>query len=261
MLASKIPIVTHEQTRSAGMANKMISVLASKVALSYEDSAKEFAPQKLVVTGNPVRHKIFRSDFPRPEWFSPRLSKPLLLIMGGNQGSQAINNAISKSLDSLLADWTIVHQCGKKTSQHNSLEHLEHKKENLEEEKKSRYFVREWITEEELSWFYRNAFGAISRAGANTVLELALVALPAIFIPLPFSHRDEQRLNAKWLVKEGGAILLEQDELAHSGFDDALFHLQESNQMMRQNLRKLSLEKHAAKKLYDLLVEVLNVPN
>lgn len=254
----KIPIVTHEQTRVSGMANKIIAFFAKKVAISYEETTSDFLAKKVILTGNPVRKQVLNTQAQRPEWMPPRLNTPLLLVMGGNQGSKVINKAIARSLDSLLSEWTVVHQCGKKTNENNSLEILEKKRTNLDDEKQNRYFIREWITEDDLAWMYQNAFGAVSRSGANTVQELAMVCLPAVLIPLPFSYKNEQLISAQWLVKEGGAILLEQAALEISGFDKALAHLQQSHRMMKQNLKRLSLERHADKKLYDLLLEVVN---
>ena len=131
----KIPVITHEQTRASGMANRVIAVFAKKVAISYEESRGDFPQHKGVLTGNPVRKKVLASQPERPEWFLPRVTKPILLIMGGNQGSKALNQAVAQSLDTILSEWTLVHQCGKGTSERNTFEWLRNKRENLEEEK------------------------------------------------------------------------------------------------------------------------------
>lgn len=252
----KIPVITHEQTRSAGMANQIIARFATKVALSYESSSKNFPLTKIVFTGNPVRENIIKSNSQRPDWLPLRLSKPLLLVMGGNQGSKIINQTIANSLEKLLFEWVVVHQCGRNTSDDNYFEQLSKKKENVDEYLRNNYFIKEWILENDLAWIYKNAFGAVSRSGANTVQELALAGLPAIFIPLPFAYNDEQFLNAQWLVKEGGAVLLDQSKLSESYLFEALDQLKQFNDMMRNNLKRLNIEKNADKKLYNLVMEV-----
>ena len=254
----KIPIVTHEQTRIFGMANQIIAKFATKVAISYETSAKEFPLGKVMLTGNPVRAKVLDLKATRPEWLPARLTKSLLLVMGGNQGSQIINQTLADSLKFLLADWVIVHQCGKATQENDYFAQLSHARENIDESLRNNYIIREWISESELAWLYKNAFGAISRAGANTVQELALVGLPSIFIPLPFAYKNEQFINAQWLVQEGGAVLLGQEKLSPNSLRDALVQLKQFNEMMRKNLKRLKIEKKADKKLYDLLVGVVN---
>jgi UDP-N-acetylglucosamine--N-acetylmuramyl-(pentapeptide) pyrophosphoryl-undecaprenol N-acetylglucosamine transferase len=250
----RIPIVTHEQTLATGFANMVIAFFARKVAVSFAETAKEFPAHKVVVTGNPLREGVFLSRHQKPEWLPREIENPILLIMGGNQGSQALNELVLKVLPELVQHWTVVHQCGKPTSERHYKNVLETAKTHLPEKEQSSYFVHEWIDDEDLFWLYRNSFGALSRAGANSTQEIAVAGLPSILVPLPSAHKDEQRRNARWLVNEGASILIEQAALNEITLFEALEKLQLLEKPMRESLSKLRFYKDAAEKLYAVVV-------
>lgn len=213
-LAAKLlgrKIVTHEQTKTSGLANELIATLADRVAISFEESRKHFPKHKTVVTGNPLRPSILHITKERPSWL-PKSSKPLLYITGGSQGSQVINQSVESILPELTAEFLVVHQCGH-SEHHHYLSALESARELLPSEQQASYVIREWVEEKDVSWLFHHAALVLSRSGANTTLEIALHAAPAIFVPLPFSHNNEQLKNAETLVDAGAALLLEQKDL------------------------------------------------
>jgi UDP-N-acetylglucosamine--N-acetylmuramyl-(pentapeptide) pyrophosphoryl-undecaprenol N-acetylglucosamine transferase len=190
--AMRIPVITHEQTLTVGLANRLIGRLAKKIAISFPQTAQSLPAHKTVLTGNLLRAGVFKVRHPRPKWLPEKIKLPLVLVMGGNQGSLTINKVIANTLPELLTDWTIIHQCGKPTDQHNYLEILEREKKRQPKNLQANYFIREWLDETDLFWIYNHAFCAISRSGANTTQELAAVKLPSVLIPLPHAHGDEQ---------------------------------------------------------------------
>ncbi|MFH2118587.1 MAG: UDP-N-acetylglucosamine--N-acetylmuramyl-(pentapeptide) pyrophosphoryl-undecaprenol N-acetylglucosamine transferase [Candidatus Paceibacterota bacterium] len=252
-----IPIVTHEQTLSAGWANRLIGKFAKKIAISFPQTAKFFPARKTVLTGNPLRAGVFKTRYARPAWLPTKISKPIILVMGGNQGSRAINEAIGNFLGELLTDWTIIHQCGRPTKKHNYLEILERQKKRLPKNLQQNYFIKEWLDEEELFWIYRHAFCAISRSGANATQELAIARVPSVLIPLPMAHGGEQHKNARWLVEAGGAILLEQSSLDASNLFKTLERLKILEKPMRENLAGINLPQDAAEQLYTVVTTVV----
>lgn len=250
----KVPIVTHEQTKSMGKANRFIVKLATRVALSFSESVRWVSPSKVVLTGNPIRKQILKRQ-PRPSWLPKKITLPILLVMGGNQGSKIINTTVSHLLPQLVEDWLVIHQCGQPTKNDNYLQQLEIVRSKLEPSLQTRYQLKEWIDEADLFWIYQHALGVVSRSGANSVLEIALSQLPSILIPLPFSHNDEQYLNAHWLVEAGGAILLEQSALTPATLLGLLAQMQQSASLMREHLGSLYIETEAAQNIYQLLVK------
>jgi len=230
-------IVTHEQTRSSGLANELIALIADKVAISFPESADQFPKHKTILTGNPIRQKLLRS-YKRPPAWLPTKIKPILYITGGSQGSQVINNAVGQILAELTAKFTVIHQCGRSPNQR-YLRHLEEQALELSENLQQHYFPREWIDEQEISWFMQHAALAISRSGANTTLEMTIHALPAIFIPLPFAHNNEQWKNAQSMVQAEAAVLLEQKDLTPSALLEKVMDTSAKRGYMRKRAEKL----------------------
>jgi UDP-N-acetylglucosamine--N-acetylmuramyl-(pentapeptide) pyrophosphoryl-undecaprenol N-acetylglucosamine transferase len=164
---------------------------------------------------------------------------------------------VGSILPEILPDWLVVHQCGRPTKEVNYASILTRQKKRLSKDLQMNYFIKEWLDESDLFWLYRQAFGSISRAGANTTQELAVVGLPAILIPLPHAHGDEQTKNAEWLVNAGGAILLDQSVLQAESLIESLEKLKVLAQPMRENLSKVTLPKNAAEKLYLVAKELV----
>jgi len=252
----RIPIVTHEQTRAVGVSNQLIAHLAQKIAISFPSSAIYFPPHKTVLTGNLVRPQLLKNDYPQPSWLKVDEKLPLLYVTGGSQGSEVINMTIKNVLPHLTKEWQVIHQCGADSSKRSYLSELEETKKLLPKTRRARYHIREWVTTEELSWIYHHARLVISRAGANTTYELIYFTIPAVLIPLPFAHHQEQAINAQSLVDSGGAVLLQQKQLSNEVLLDAISHLNRKYKASRQKLAKLAIVRDADKQLWELIQAV-----
>lgn len=256
---SGVKIVTHEGTRVLGWSNRMIIPLASAAAVSYQAVADQIKSSQVVVTGTPIRPEILNPSPRSPNWIdSDQLDKPLLLVMGGNQGSKAINQAIGSVLSELLLDWTVVHICGRANLKDNYQQQLTTAAAGLPADLRSRYFVKTWLEADELSWLYQQAYGAVSRAGANTTEELARTQVPTIFIPLPHAHLDEQLKNASWLADRDAALILPEPELSSQTLLLSLRQLKQQHQLLKQNLKKIELPVNGAEQLYQLAASCLD---
>lgn len=249
----QIPVITHEQTRTIGFANKIISVFAKKVAISFKETAQELPKSKAVFTGNLLRKNLLNTKATRPTWLLTQTKKPLLYITGGNQGSEVINTAVAQILSRLTKKWFVIHQCGNATAKRNYRKELESQQHKLPSAQKFSYIVKEWIAEEDLAWIYENAHVIISRAGANTLQEILFFQVPSILIPLPFSRNNEQQLGAEYLSKKGGSYILHQKDLQPNSLIDALEVVQEQHADMKKQLKQLPLVLDADKKLFDLI--------
>jgi UDP-N-acetylglucosamine--N-acetylmuramyl-(pentapeptide) pyrophosphoryl-undecaprenol N-acetylglucosamine transferase len=254
----KVPIVTHEQTRSSGLANKFIARFAQAVAVSYEETIGLFPANKTYFIGNPIRRAVIEMKAPQPEWFLSKSGKPVLYITGGSQGSQVINMSVWQVLPKLVQDWVIIHQCGNPTTQMNYKLELEQRRRTLPVAHQSNYIVVEWLNEVEQAWVYRKAMGIITRAGANTVQELLLLAKPAIFIPLLFAHEDEQTKNAQAVVDSGSALLIPQKELSGEKLIATLseFKRRYTTLVKQAKVNQKKFDLNADQRLYDLVQKV-----
>lgn len=208
----RVPIVTHEQTMVSGLANRLIALFAQKVFISWPQSAKYFPPAKTVLTGNPVRSAIFRRR--DGLFFFPENRRDLrtLYVTGGKQGSHFINELVRQCLIDLLKNFNIIHQSGR-VSFYNDRRNIEELVRGLPEQLKNGYILKDFFNEAEIGSVFGRADIIVSRSGANTVYEIALLGKPAILIPIPWSSQNEQKENALFLDRLGSAILLEQDAL------------------------------------------------
>lgn len=254
----RVPIITHEQTRTVGVANKIISKFANKIAVSYTENIAEFPKTRTVLTGNLIRKSVLSANKSLPKWLKKEPTKPVLYITGGSQGSEIINRTVSQILKPLLKNWFVIHQCGKPVGKRNYKKELTKIKQKLSASNQNAYHIREWINEDELSWIYTTATGIISRAGANTTEEIALRGIPSILIPLPFSHNEEQLKNALALSDKKQAILLEQKNLTPEVLLEATELLKKYNRKFRRNLQLFAQTQNPEKKLYDLTQSVVS---
>lgn len=250
----KIPVVTHEQTIVMGKANQFISTIADKVAISHIETKNYLRRKDVVLTGNPVRSRLFAKDLKKPLWLGKEV-KNFILVMGGNQGSFVLNDAVKKILPEILKNYTVIHQCGRANKLKNPLKELENYRESMSKDLQENYFIKEWIQDEDLFWIYQHAKFAISRAGANAVLELSLAPLPAILIPLPNTYKDEQMANAQAMQKINGALVLNQDYLSAQTLLDSVIHLENNYKEMQKSLAMQNNYQEASAKLYNLVVE------
>lgn len=253
-----IPIITHEQTVSAGQANLFLAKFAKIIAVSHKESLKFFPKNKTTVTGNPIRPDLIATKPQRPEWSNNLNSeKPTLLITGGNQGSYILNTTVSQILPKIIHNWNIIHACGNPTSSINYTVELEKIKQTLHAGHRNNYIVKEWLTTSELAWIYNIADGAVSRAGANTVQEIAFAQIPTIFVPLPFAKGNEQLLNARTLTDSGAAILLEQKNLSAETLVEKIGQLKKMQKSMRRKLEAHKPNTNGAAKLWNLIKPLL----
>lgn len=202
----KIPIITHEQTVVFGLSSKINAFFASKIAVSFPQSLQFFPKRKTVLTGNPMRKQIFEKN--KPNWFKTKTDRPLIYITGGNQGALIINKTLLEIIEKLLDDYIIIHQTGEAHYQE-----IFEKRKLLSKEKQDNYFVRPYIDNHEIGWVLNSSDLIISRSGANTICELALLGKSSILIPIPWTYQDEQSKNALMLKEAGVAEIINQKDL------------------------------------------------
>lgn len=210
-----IPIIIHEQTLVSGLANSISSWVADKIAISFPRKSSN----KTILTGNPLRKEILEERGHRSN------ESKLIFITGGNQGSHAINLAVEGCLDKLTRLADVVHQTG--DSKFKDFERLE----KIHDDK---YQVSKFINAKEMAYLLKNADLVISRAGINTLTELAFFGTPAIVIPLPFLYKNEQMENAKFFENLGLVKILPQSKLS----SETLLENTENSLKNIENLKK-----------------------
>lgn len=139
-------------------------------------------------------------------------NKPTLFFIGGKQGSHIINCSVENILPEIIKEFNVVHQTGnlEKTGDYLRLKKF---KESLPKEQQTRYLIKTYFFEDEIANLINSADLMISRAGAHIIYELAVLAKPAILIPIPWSYQHEQDHNAEILIKIGSAMMIKEKEL------------------------------------------------
>jgi UDP-N-acetylglucosamine--N-acetylmuramyl-(pentapeptide) pyrophosphoryl-undecaprenol N-acetylglucosamine transferase len=200
-----VPSITHEQTVKGGLANRIISYFAKKIALSWPDSLALFPKGKSVVTGNPVRNEILTLR-------KKRTNRPVIFITGGNQGAHSVNEAVLEVIEPLLEKYEVFHQTGG-AEKFRDYEMITARVSTLPQRLVRRYTAAKWLNSSEVADVYAKASLVVGRSGANTVSEVIALGTPSLFIPLPWAGGGEQMKNAEMLENLGAAIVLPQDRL------------------------------------------------
>ena len=200
----RIPVVIHEQTMGAGVANRF----AKKICISWNSSRKYFPKDKVVMTGNPIR-KFLILELPSGKFSIFGNKLPTIYITGGSSGSHFINVLIEEIIKELLVTYNVVHQAGD-THEYRDFDRLKILKENLPESLRENYILEKFINPSEIGDLINLSSLIIARSGMNTITELIYFEKPALLIPLPFSQGGEQTRNAKFLEKIGLGIVLPQ---------------------------------------------------
>ena len=210
----KIPTMLHESNSFPGKAVKMLAKKTDVILISFED-AKERIPnaKKIVHTGTPVKIKKQEYTNSQIEKIKKELGlnneKPLVLIFGGSQGAQKINEAIKEIIKNKEnKEYQIIWATGPK--QYDIIkEKLEDANININYIENTKivpyiYNMEEIMNVSDL---------IVSRSGAMTITEIANLAKPSILVPLPNVSGDHQMYNAKVLANKNAAIIIKNDDL------------------------------------------------
>lgn len=207
----KIPIVMHEQTLKAGLANRLISHLATKICISWAESQSFFPAHKTILIGNPLRKEFFEKvKGTRKKDKKDHL--PHLFITGGSGGSHSINVLIEGIIEKLLEKFYVIHQTGD-AQQFGDFDRLQSLKQTLPKKVQERYQLMKFIDPEKIVQTLFDADIVVSRSGMNTTSELLYLGKPCLLIPLPYGQNNEQLENALLLKRVGLGTVCEQKTL------------------------------------------------
>ncbi|WP_296403971.1 undecaprenyldiphospho-muramoylpentapeptide beta-N-acetylglucosaminyltransferase [Psychrobacter sp.] len=225
------PLIIHEQNAIAGMSNRYLAKLASKVLQAFPntfgDSESSDNP-KLETVGNPVRDAICKIAPPEERYKLEDTSPLKLLVVGGSLGAEALNKTVPAALAQLDKPITVYHQCGRN---------------NLASTQTYYQAVNRAVHEvtinpfiEDMADAYAWADVIVCRAGALTVTEIQNVGLAAIFVPLPHAVDDHQTANARSLAIEDAAYMIPQNKFNPEYLSQTLLDLD------REKCKKMAIK-------------------
>lgn len=238
-----IPCIIHESDMTPGLANKMCIPVATKICCNFPETLKELPPEKAVLTGSPIREELAKGDrLAGLDLCGFTANKPVIMVVGGSQGSAAVNEAVRSALPKLLRDFQVVHLCGKDKIDNLLLTTNGYKQfEYIKSEMKDIFAMADLV---------------ISRAGANAICELLSLKKPNILIPLPITQsRGDQILNAHSFEAQGFSIVIEEDYLDCDTLTDKVHELYCNRQSYIDAMNK-STQTDPIKTIIDLIEEV-----
>ena len=239
-----IPTVLQEQNSFAGITNRILAAKAEKICVAYDGMERFFPKDKILFTGNPVRKDILDKKINQEEALKTLgldQNKKTVLIFGGSLGARTINEAVLHNAESILNrnDINIIWQVGK-------FYYDELKNCALS----SCDYVRILPFIENMDVAYSAADIVISRAGALTISELAVLGKAAILVPSPNVAEDHQTFNAKSLVENSAAILVKDADAKSNLFKEAYALLADESKIndLERNIQYFA-RPEAAKKI------------
>lgn len=197
----RIPLVIHEQNAAAGLTNRCLALIASRVLEAFPRTFRG-----ATTVGNPVRAAI--AELPDPaQRFEERQAPARVLVLGGSQGAKALNQLVPAAL-ALLPDTQrpqIRHQAGR------TYDVARAAYANAGVIARIESFI------DDMPSAYAGADLVVCRSGASTVAELCAAGCAAVLVPFPYAVDDHQTANGRHLVEAGAAVMIQERELRPEG--------------------------------------------
>lgn len=222
-----IPTLIHESNAFPGITNRLLERYVNCVAISFKDAAKYFkSKEKLVHTGNPVRQELLNTN---REAVLNKLDivegKPLLVAMGGSRGARKINETVVEMLNTRFkGEFNLIFATGESQFDDIKLSVC------LDENYKRMVKVVPYIYD--VGQVYAASDLMICRAGAITISELQTMGIPSILIPSPYVTANHQEHNARSLEKDGGAVVILENELTADILYNSIIKLISNNDVL-----------------------------
>ena len=228
----KVKIILQEQNAIPGLVNRLFLRKASKVCFGFKPIHRS---DNFINTGNPTllfNSKVNEQDVKNAK--SLRADKKMIIfILGGSQGSVPINNHFIKHYNKYLDMGVhLIWQCGEKNI--NKIKSIISSKS---------IDLCGFINPSDMSYYYRVADLAISRAGALTLSELANFNLPSILIPFPYAANNHQLYNAKYFASNNSAKIVEQKDLVNGKLEEKVENILDDSRIikiMKDEIKKIA---------------------
>ena len=228
---AKVPVVIHESDVTPGLANKLALPFSNHIFTVFEQTLQHVPKEKATCSGSIIRPELYnglKEDGLRIAGFTG--DKPVLIVMGGSQGSIALNEALRKDITSIIQTFDVIHLCGKGN--------IDESLENLKG-----YIQFEYVTEGLPDLLAASSF-AVSRAGSNAIFELLALQKPMLLIPLSAAQsRGDQILNAAHFKSLGLASVLEEEDIGLQGLSERLVTFKNEKPKLIENMRKTEMPK------------------
>lgn len=204
----RIPVFIHESDATPGRVNKWAGRFAKRVAVSFKEASDYFPKETVAWTGNPIRTEIENKAEQKTalEYFKLESGLPVVLVLGGSQGAELINNTVLDALPRLVKNYQVIHQTGVrnfKTVTGQAQVVL------TDDVHKTRYTAFSFLNPLQMKMAAGAATIIISRAG-STLFEIASWGVPSILVPFTESNADHSKKNAFIYAHAGACSVIEE---------------------------------------------------
>ncbi len=250
-----IPFVIHDPDAHPGIVNKFMSKWAAAVSISFEQAIKYLKSNNIILNGNPIRANFLQgSKEAALKELHLSQDRKTILVIGGSQGAQTINNALKDAAMHLInQEFQIVHQTGVK----NFEKYVKELSENYPELVNNQFYIVEPFFNN-MEILLNAADIAVSRAGSLSISELNLCGLPSILVPYPYAAADHQRFNAKAMEEAGASIFLEDIECTGMKLEELILNVLNNPEKLEKmkNANKFLAKPCATKNIIKILKQV-----
>jgi len=221
---NRVPAVIHESDLTPGLANRISAPFAAKICHTFPETGRYLKASKSVHIGPVIRPELKRGKAIRGYHLCDFVQdKPVVLIMGGSQGSQKINRAVREILPELTGQFQVVHICGKG---------------QLDTALKNRGYKQFEYVHDELADLLAMADLVVSRAGSNSICEFLTLQKPMLLIPLSRSaSRGDQIDNARSFQQRGYCEVLQEEEMTNRTLLDGIRRTYERREELRAAMK------------------------
>lgn len=218
----KVPVVAHESDLEMGLANKLSKPYAKVICTTFEKTSERC--KKAIWTGSPIRKDMIKSKQEAMKNLDINTSLPILAITGGSLGSRFINNKIWDEIYNLTTEFYVLHLTGKNNINQKLLNIPNYKQIDFTMDIGSVLSASDII---------------VSRAGSNTIFELAVMHKPMLLIPLPKGNsRGDQVDNAKYFNSQGFANFVTEEQLEKQTLKNHIMQTYKERNILISNLKK-----------------------
>ena len=236
-----IPCLIQEQNSYAGVTNKLLSKRVAKICVAYEGMERFFPANKIIMTGNPVRQNVLKTNLSIEEArksFGLDPNKKTILLVGGSLGARTINRSVIEHLN-------LIHDSEVQFIWQTGIYYYQKISDSMKGKELPNLKVMDFISD--MGAAYKAADLIISRAGASSISEFQIIGKPVILIPSPNVAEDHQTKNAMALVNKQAAIYVKDAEAPDTLLPLALKVIADDSKLksLSENVKKMGRKNSA----------------
>jgi UDP-N-acetylglucosamine--N-acetylmuramyl-(pentapeptide) pyrophosphoryl-undecaprenol N-acetylglucosamine transferase len=252
----KIPVIIHESNSIPNKINKWAGKFAKNVTVSYKQEIDFFEKEKIIHTGQPIRHNLKNpTKTGAYEFLNLEKNIPIIWIIGGSYGAKNLNRVIEEALPNLLKKYQIIHQVG-----YDDFKDMKMLTDAtlISNEFKYRYHPVDFLNQLSMKMMAGVADVVISRAGLS-LFEIAYWGIPSIIVPITKSYGNHQIKNAYNYAREGACVVIEENNLTDQGliFEiNRIYDNEDVKNKMKEGAKKFSIP-NADKKIAEEIIKIV----